>query len=85
MNKYYIPKFDEEEIHFVTSKLNPLKNTIIKDGIDKSDYCVLFINKTFLNREWPCEEANLFLKKYVDSQEQRIFPILVNVSNLNPG
>lgn len=57
-----------------------LKNTIIKDGIDKSDYCVLFINKTFLNREWPCEEANLFLKKYVDSQEQRIFPILVNVS-----
>lgn len=57
-----------------------LKDTIIKDGIDKSDYCVLFINKTFLNREWPCEEANLFLEKYVNSQEQRIFPILVNVT-----
>lgn len=57
-----------------------LKDTIIENGITKCDYCVLFINKTYLNREWPCEEAKLFLDKYVHSQEQRIFPVLIDVT-----
>lgn len=68
--------YDRHELHLGDN----LKDTIINDGIDKSDYCVLFINKTYLNREWPCEEANLFFEKYVESPEQRIFPILVNVT-----
>ncbi len=33
MNKYYIPKFNKEEIHFVTSKLNPLKNKACNNDI----------------------------------------------------
>lgn len=57
-----------------------LHETIIEKGINKSDYCVLFINKNFLNKNWPCEEANSFYDCYVDSPDQRIFPILIDVT-----
>lgn len=57
-----------------------LRETIIEKGINTCDYCVLFINKSFLNKNWPCEEANRFYDRYVDSPTQRIFPILIDIS-----
>ena len=57
-----------------------LHKTIIENGINNSDYCILLINKNFLNKNWPCEEANSFYERYVDSPSQRIFPILIDIT-----
>lgn len=34
-----------------------LKKTIIQKGIETAEYCILIINKTYLSRNWPCQEA----------------------------
>lgn len=57
-----------------------LHKTIIENGINKSDYCILLINKTFLEKKWPCEEANRFYERFVGSPNQRIFPILIDIT-----
>ena len=34
-----------------------LKRTIIQNGINTADYCILIINKTYLSRNWPAYSA----------------------------
>lgn len=57
-----------------------LKDSIIKKGIESANYCIIIINKTFLSRNWPCEEA----KKLYESLEERknnvIFPLLLDIT-----
>ncbi|MBR1442810.1 MAG: toll/interleukin-1 receptor domain-containing protein [Firmicutes bacterium] len=57
-----------------------LRETITKDGIQRADYCILLINKTFLEREWPCEEAMQFYDRYCKYKNIVLFPILIDIS-----
>ena len=42
-----------------------LKKSIVDNGINKVDYCILIINKTYLNRNWPCQEALLLYNRFI--------------------
>lgn len=57
-----------------------LKDTIIQHGINKADYCILIINKTYLERNWPCEEANKLYEKLESRKNFAIFPILLDIT-----
>ena len=57
-----------------------LKPTIIKNGINTADYCVLIINKSFLNRSWPCEEAVRLYNRFKDRKDFVIFPLLLDIT-----
>lgn len=57
-----------------------LKNTIIKNGIETANYCILLINKTYLNRHWPCEEAKRLYEKLKARKNYAIFPILLDIT-----
>lgn len=57
-----------------------LKECIIKKGIETADYCILIINRTYLNRSWPCEEAKMLYKKLQQKKETTIFPILLDIT-----
>lgn len=57
-----------------------LKDTIIREGINTADYCILIINKTYLNRNWPCEEAKKLYAKLKDRKSCAIFPILLDIT-----
>jgi len=57
-----------------------LKKTIICDGIDRANYCILIINKTYLSRKWPCEEAQLLYQKSKEQDNHIVFPILLDLS-----
>lgn len=54
-----------------------LKETIVSEGIEKAQYCVLIINKTYLERNWPCTEAKMLYDKL---DKEVIFPILLDIS-----
>lgn len=54
-----------------------LKETIISEGIEKAQYCILIINKTYLERNWPCTEAKILYEKL---NKEVIFPILLDIS-----
>lgn len=57
-----------------------LKQTIINEGISKSDYSIIIINKTFLDRDWPCIEAKLLYERYQTQKDIVIFPILLDLT-----
>lgn len=57
-----------------------LKDKIIKDGINTAQYCILIINKTYLNRNWPCEEAKRLYERLETRKDYAIFPILLDIS-----
>lgn len=57
-----------------------LKHTIIENGINNADYCILIINKTYLSRSWPCEEAKKLYKKLETRKDYAIFPILLDIT-----
>ncbi len=57
-----------------------LKQTIIENGIQTADYCILIINRSYLNRNWPCEEAKKLYKKLEERKEYVIFPILLDIT-----
>ena len=57
-----------------------LKQVISKNGIDNADYCILIINKTYLSRNWPCEEAKKLYEKLKERKDFAIFPILLDIS-----
>ncbi|MCH5259554.1 MAG: toll/interleukin-1 receptor domain-containing protein [Lachnospiraceae bacterium] len=57
-----------------------LKNTIINDGIEAADYCILIINESYLNRSWPCEEAKKLYEKLEVKKNNVIFPILLDIT-----
>jgi len=54
-----------------------LKETIISKGIESVQYCILIINKTYLERNWPCIEAKML---YDRLDKEVIFPILLDIS-----
>ncbi|WP_461256959.1 toll/interleukin-1 receptor domain-containing protein, partial [Treponema sp. R80B11-R83G3] len=43
-----------------------LDDTITRHGIETAEYCILIINKSYLSREWPCEEAVRLYDKLKD-------------------
>lgn len=57
-----------------------LRETITHKGIQQSQYCILIINKNFLNRNWPCEEAKLFYERYINGEDVTLFPVLLDIS-----
>lgn len=57
-----------------------LKKSIVENGIDTADYCILIINQTYLSRNWPCEEAQRLYKKLEKRKNSAIFPILLDIS-----
>ncbi len=57
-----------------------LKQTITQNGIDNADYCILIINKTYLSRKWPCEEAKRLYEKLKERKDFAIFPILLDIA-----
>lgn len=57
-----------------------LKASIVKNGIERSDYCVLIINKTYLGKNWPQQEAVLLYNKFESQKNYVIFPILLNIT-----
>lgn len=57
-----------------------LKETIIENGIEKVEYCILLINKTYLSRNWPCEEAIRLYNRFEVEKDYVIFPILLDIT-----
>lgn len=76
-NKYGIHCWYDQHELFLGDNL---KNTIITDGIEKANYSILIINRSFLNRSWPCEEAKRLYEKLGSEEEYAIFPILLDIS-----
>lgn len=68
--------YDQHELYLGDN----LKNTIIKNGINCADYCILIINKTYLSRNCTCEEAKKLYKKLEERKDYAIFPILLDVT-----
>lgn len=76
-NKYGIRCWYDQHELFLGDML---KDTIIKNGIETADYCILIINKTYLERNWPCEEAQRLYKRLENTKDYTIFPILLDVT-----
>ena len=57
-----------------------LKDTIIKNGLEVTDYCILIINKTYLEINWPCEEAKRLYERLETTKDYTIFPILLDIT-----
>lgn len=74
LNRYGMHGWYDQHELFLGDKL---KNTIIKNGINASKYGILFINKTYLDRNWPQEEA---IQLYNNLNINTIFPILLDVT-----
>ncbi|MBS5064398.1 MAG: toll/interleukin-1 receptor domain-containing protein [Hungatella hathewayi] len=56
-----------------------LKNSIIKEGVETANYCIIIINKSFLSRPWPCEEAKRLYESLESRKHNAIFPILLDI------
>ena len=76
-NKYGFQSWYDQHELFVGDFL---KDKIIKDGINNAQYCILIINKTYLNRNWPCEEARRLYERLEMKKDCAIFPILLDIS-----
>ena len=57
-----------------------LKKTITQKGIETANYSILIINKTFLNRNWPCQEAIKLFEQLELKKNSVIFPIFLDIT-----
>lgn len=57
-----------------------LKETITQKGIETANYSILIINKTYLNRDWPCQEAKKLYEQLEVKKDSVIFPILLDIT-----
>lgn len=57
-----------------------LKETIIQKGIKTANYSILIINKTYLERNWPCQEAIKLFEQLEIKKDSVIFPILLDIT-----
>ncbi len=56
-----------------------IKKEIVNKGIETVDYSIIIINKTFLSRRWPCEEAKKLYERFINNSRHIIFPILLDI------
>lgn len=56
-----------------------IKSEIIEKGIETVDYSIIIINKKFLSRKWPCEEAKRLYERFKTDNNFTIFPILLDI------
>lgn len=76
-SKHGIPVwYDQHELYLG----DDLKESIVSKGINKTDYGILIINKTYINRNWPCEEAKLLYERYENQKNIVLFPILLDMT-----
>lgn len=76
-NKYGLKCWYDQHELFLGDEL---KQTIIRNGIDNADYCILIINKIYLSRKWPCEEAKKLYENLKKRKDFAIFPILLDIT-----
>lgn len=57
-----------------------LKETITQKGIETANYSILIINKTYLSRNWPCQEAIKLYEQLEIKRDSVIFPILLDIT-----
>lgn len=57
-----------------------LKKVITKKGIETANYSILIINKTYLSRNWPCQEAIKLYEQLEIKKDSVIFPILLDIT-----
>lgn len=57
-----------------------LSETIIQDGLYKTEYAILIINETFLARDWPRTEAKILYERAKNDKSVILFPLLWNVT-----
>lgn len=57
-----------------------LKGTITQKGIETANYSILIINKTYLSRNWPCQEAIKLYEQLEIKRDSVIFPILLDIT-----
>lgn len=57
-----------------------LKEVITKKGIETANYSILIINKTYLSRNWPCQEAIKLYEQLEIKKDSVIFPILLDIT-----
>jgi hypothetical protein len=57
-----------------------LKETITQKGIETANYCILIINKNYLSRNWPCQEAIKLYEQLEIKRDSVIFPILLDIT-----
>lgn len=57
-----------------------LKKTITQKGIETANYSILIINKTYLSRNWPCQEAIKLYEQLEIKRDSVIFPILLDIT-----
>lgn len=76
LNRYGLHGWYDQHELFLGDKLD---STITKNGINTSKYGILIINKTYLERNWPQEEA-IRLYNNLNMNKNVIFPILLDVS-----
>lgn len=57
-----------------------LKETITQKGIETANYSILIINKTYLSRNWPCQEAIKLYEQLDIKKNSVIFPILLDIT-----
>lgn len=57
-----------------------LKETITQKGIETANYSILIINKSYLSRNWPCQEAIKLYEQLEIKKDSVIFPILLDIT-----
>lgn len=57
-----------------------LKKTITQKGIETANYSILIINKTYLSRNWHCQEAIKLYEQLEIKRDSVIFPILLDIT-----
>ncbi len=57
-----------------------LKETITQKGIETANYSILIINKNYLSRNWPCQEAIKLYEQLEIKRDSVIFPILLDIT-----
>lgn len=57
-----------------------LKETITQKGIETANYCILIINKNYLSRNWPCQEAIKLYEQLEIKRDSVIFSILLDIT-----
>ena len=68
--------YDQHEIFLG----DELKETITQQGIETANYCILIINKNYLSRNWPCQEAIKLYEQLEIKRDSVIFPILLDIT-----